>query len=91
MTARKTRTFKSGNSVALRLPKALGVEAGIEMTVREECGRYIVEPAERKPKTIDLTGIEGAAPWLKPHERYDFDDLPREWDLLGDGSPGGGH
>jgi len=89
MTVRKTRTFKSGNSVALRLPKALGVEPGVEMIVREERGRYIVEPAERKPKTIDLTGIEGAALWLKPHERYDFDDLPRDWYLLGDGSRGG--
>lgn len=89
MAARKTRTFKSGNSIALRLPKALGVEAGIEMTVREERGRYILEPAERKPNTIDLTGIEGAAPWLKPHERYDFDDLPREWHVLGDDGRGG--
>ena len=66
MTARKTRTFKSGNSVALRLPKALGIEPGIEMTVREERGRYIVEPAEQKPQRIDLTGIYGSGAGLRP-------------------------
>ena len=30
------KTFKSGNSVALRLPKALGVKEGIEMKLRED-------------------------------------------------------
>jgi antitoxin VapB len=63
---KKTKTFKSGNSVAVRLPKALGVEPGVEMTVREERGRYIVEPVEQKPKKIDLTGIYGAGAGLKP-------------------------
>ena len=63
---RKTKTFKSGNSVAVRLPKALGVEAGVEMTVREERGRYIVEPVKPEPRKIDLTGIYGAGAGLKP-------------------------
>ena len=85
---KKTKTFKSGNSVAVRLPKALGVAPGVEMTVREERGRYIVERVEPKPQTIDLTGIEDAAPWLEPLESYDFEDLPREWNLL-EGRSGG--
>jgi antitoxin VapB len=79
-----TKTFKSGNSVAVRLPKSLGVEAGIEMIVREERGRYIVEPVEAKPKKIDLTGIAGSMPWLKPltREEREFEDSPRDWHLL---------
>jgi antitoxin VapB len=83
---KKTRTFKSGNSVAVRLPKALGVEAGVEMTVREERGRYIVEPSEEPVigKKIDLSGIYGSLPpgsiRLEPEE---YEDLPREWHLLG--------
>jgi antitoxin VapB len=78
----KTRTFKSGNSVALRLPKALGIPAGKEMRVREERGRYIVEPIEEKPKKIDLTGIYGSCPDLRPFtsEERDFDPSPRVWD-----------
>lgn len=79
-----TKTFKSGNSVAVRLPKALGVPAGTEMRVREERGRYILEPVEEQPKRIDLTGIYGSIPGLKPltREEREFEDLPREWHLL---------
>ena len=79
-----TRTFKSGNSVAVRLPKSLGVEPGTEMTVREERGRYIVEPVTPEPKKIDLTGIAGSIPWLKPftREEREFEESPRDWHLL---------
>lgn len=81
---KKTKTFKSGNSVAVRLPKSLGVEAGVEMTVREERGRYIVEPVTPEPKKIDLTGIAGSIPWLKPftREEREFEESPRDWHLL---------
>lgn len=81
----KSRTFKSGNSVAVRLPKALGIEAGVEMTVRTEHGRVIIEPVKAEPRMIDLTGIAGAIPWLKPIVREDFDDSPRDWHLLAKG------
>ena len=75
-----TRTFKSGNSVAVRLPKALGVREGTEMRVREEQGKYILEPVEKEER-IDLTGIYGAAPGLKPLERLEM--APRELDWEG--------
>jgi antitoxin VapB len=78
-----TRTFKSGNSVAVRLPKALNVEPGVEMTVREERGRYIVEPVEQPAKTIDLTGIFGSCPWLKPLTPEERIMEPRELDWEG--------
>lgn len=77
-----TKTFKSGNSIAVRLPKSLGVEAGTEMRVREEQGKYVLEPVIKEPRKIDLTGIVGSMPWLKPLPREDFDDLPRDWHLL---------
>ena len=83
MTEYRAKTFKSGNSVALRLPKGLGLTEGLEMTVREEHGRYIVEPIDAPKKKIDLTGIAGSMPWLKPLPREDFDDSPRDWHLLG--------
>ena len=35
MTEYRAKTFKSGNSVALRVPKGLGIDEGIEMKVRE--------------------------------------------------------
>jgi antitoxin VapB len=82
-----TKTFKSGNSVAVRLPKVLGVAPGIEMTVREDRGRYIVEPAEEggARQKIDLSAVYGSIADLQPIEREDkdYEDIPREWHLLG--------
>ena len=73
----KTRTFKSGNSVAVRLPKALGVAAGTEMRVREEHGRYVLEPVASQGRRIDLSGIFGSIPGLA---RQPFDGRKRDWD-----------
>ncbi len=82
----RAKTFKSGNSVALRLPKGLGIVEGREMKVREEQGRYIVEPidASEPKKKIDLSAIAGSMPWLQliVREEDEYDDLPREWQLL---------
>jgi len=79
---RTSRTFKSGNSVALRLPKSLGIEAGVEMTVREDRGRFIVEPVQVGSRKIDLTGIAGSIPWLKPltSEDREFEDRELDWE-----------
>lgn len=62
----RAKIFKSGNSVALRLPKALGLKEGSEMVLREESGKFEFEPVAASPKKIDLTGIYGSIPGLKP-------------------------
>jgi antitoxin VapB len=79
-----TKTFKSGNSIAVRLPKALGIPAGVEMRVREDHGKYVLEPVESEPRLIDISKFAGKAPWLKPltREEREFDESPRDWDLL---------
>lgn len=82
----RAKTFKSGNSIALRLPKALGIKEGVEMKVRAEQGRYVVEPVEEPKKRIDLSRIWGKGAGLKPlkPEDREFDgDIPRLWHLLG--------
>lgn len=73
-----TRVFKSGNSVAVRLPKSLGVKEGTEMRVREEQGRYLLEPIEPPKRKIDVSKFWGKAPWLKPltPEQREFQDRP---------------
>ncbi len=76
MTEYRAKTFKSGNSVALRLPKGLGLTEGREMTVREEQGRYIVEPVDAPAKRIDLTGIYGSVRGLT---RLPFEHKERAW------------
>ena len=77
----RSKTFKSGNSVALRLPKGLGIVEGREMTVREEQGRYIVEPAEPERKTIDVSFLDGRSLGLKPLQPEDrlFEERELDW------------
>jgi antitoxin VapB len=79
----RAKVFKSGNSVALRLPKALGLKEGDEMLVREERGKFAFEPAKVKPDRIDLTGIYGSCPGLKPLSPEERIMEPRELDWEG--------
>lgn len=76
-----TKAFKSGNSVALRLPKRLGILPGTEMRIREEDGRYIVEPVDRPKRKFDVDAIWGTAPWLKPLKPEDrlFEERELDW------------
>ena len=78
----RAKVFKSGNSLALRLPKALGLAEGAEMMLREEHGRYIVEPVDKPKQKINLDGLWGSIPGLEPLtlEERTFEDSPRVWD-----------
>ena len=62
--------------------KALGIKEGTEMSVREERGRYIVEPVEKTGRKIDLTGIAGSLPGI---ERLPFEERIRDWKAPGRG------
>ncbi len=75
----RAKVFKSGNSVALRLPKALGLNDGDEMMLREEGGKFAFEPAPVEAKRIDLTGIYGSCPGFKPVERLDAESRELDW------------
>ena len=78
----RAKTFKSGNSLALRLPKALGLREGEEMILREDRGKFAFEPAPVEGKKIDLTGIAGSIPWLKPltREEREFEERELDWE-----------
>lgn len=77
------KTFKSGNSVALRLPKGLGVPEGTEVRmVREEHMLFRVEPLSAPKRKIDISKFWGTVPELeliKPEDRI-FEPSPRPWD-----------
>jgi len=78
----RAKVFKSGNSVALRLPKALGLKEGEEMRIlREDRSGFKVEPVEAPERKIDLTGIWGIMPDAQPltAEEREFDEPPRAW------------
>jgi antitoxin VapB len=73
----RAKIFRSGNSVALRLPKALGLKEGSEMLLRERAGKFEFEPVATVPKKIDLTGIYGSIPGLT---RMPFEERELDWD-----------
>ena len=72
----RAKVFKSGNSLALRLPKALGLEEGAEMVVREMQQGYRLEPVEKPRAKLDVDRFWGKAKGLKLPERRDFDEPP---------------
>lgn len=74
----RAKVFKSGNSLALRLPKALGVTEGTEMVLREDQSRFTFEPADTSGRKLDISGFAGKAPWLKPIARdlREFEERP---------------
>lgn len=77
-----TKVFKSGNSMAVRLPASFGAVAGTPVEVREEQGRWIVEAPTQVRRTIDISGFAGKAPGLQPAPREDFDERTLDWHLL---------
>lgn len=72
----RAKVFKSGNSLALRLPKELGMKEGSTMVVREERAGFIVEPEEAPKRKIDVSGFAGMLPGFKPAPREDFEERP---------------
>lgn len=74
----RAKVFKSGNSLALRLPKELGMKEGATMVLREERAGFVVEPEDAPRKKIDISGFAGKAPGLKPlpPEYKEFEERP---------------
>ena len=79
----KAKVFKSGNSLALRLPAGLGLTAGMEMNLRVEDGEHFTfEPAERPKRKFNVEKVWGSATGLeliKPEDRL-FSDRRLLWD-----------
>jgi antitoxin VapB len=72
----RAKIFKSGNSLAMRLPKELGLKDGATMILREERNEFVFKPADEPRKTIDISGFAGKLPGFKPAPRLDFEERP---------------
>ena len=81
----RAKVFKSGNSLALRLPKALGLQEGLEMELElTPGGAYSLRRADAPKRKIDGSKWMGKAPWLKeltPEER-ELEHRELDWHLL---------
>jgi antitoxin VapB len=83
MNAVSSKTFKSGNSVALRLPRALGIGADVEMRIEKEGDILVVRPARdataEKAKVRRLAAALAALPApgeVQPREPIEFPERP---------------
>lgn len=73
----RVKVFKSGNSLALRLPKALGLVAGMEMELSiTPDGGYMLKRIEPLKAKLDISGFWGKCPGLKLAPREDFEERP---------------
>jgi antitoxin VapB len=82
--SKTTKTFKSGNSVAVRLPAALGIEPGVEVRVSEERGRYVIEPVAAPKRKFNIDKVWGCAAgsgmqFIKDEDRV-FEHRPLLWE-----------
>lgn len=74
---RRVKVFKSGNSLAVRMPSGLGLEAGMELELTlKPGGGYLLDPIAPVRRKIDISGFAGKLPGFKPAPRRDFDDRP---------------
>lgn len=79
------KSFKSGNSVAMRMPVALGVEPDREWLIRkEEDGRIIIEAKDKPKRKFNIDKVRGCAigsglQLIKPEDRV-FDERQLVWD-----------
>lgn len=72
------KSFKSGNSVAIRMPAALGIKPDREWSVIEDEGELVIREKPAPKRRIDVSGFAGKAPWLKllPRELREFEERP---------------
>lgn len=78
------KSFKSGNSVAIRMPAELGIEPGNEWTVELQGGKLVLEQKPKAKRKFNIDKVLGCAigsglQFIKPEDRV-FEERPLLWD-----------
>ena len=85
MSVIETKTFKSGNSVAVRLPRELGIAAGTPVTIEKSGAGLRIVPVLSKAEILErnrrMVDALRALPPVRPEdrekrERLKFPDRP---------------
>lgn len=76
----KAKTFKSGNSVALRLPKAMGFEEGDEVRVVPHSDGSYSFWKESDAKKVFMSLYGSMSPGFMKDGRGDIEQDDRSWD-----------
>ncbi|OYW48860.1 MAG: hypothetical protein B7Y36_00230 [Novosphingobium sp. 28-62-57] len=75
----RTKVFRSGNSLAVRIPAGTKLSAGMEMDLLVEDGQFLsYEPVEQPKRMFNIAKVAGSATSLKPIRPEDriFEDRP---------------
>lgn len=73
----RTKVFKSGNSLAVRIPTGTDLKPGMEMELTVEDGVILaLKPIEAPKRKIDISGFAGKAPGIRLSPREDFEERP---------------
>lgn len=81
------KSFKSGNSVAIRMPAGLGIEPDREWVIaRDGDGDLVLRPKEKPKRKFNIQKVWGSAkgadlPFIKDEDRV-FDERALLWDDL---------
>ena len=76
-----TKTFKSGNSVALRLPKALGLVEGDEVIICPHADGTFSFWKESDAKKVFMSLYGSMSPGFMKDGRGDIEQDDRAWDI----------
>jgi antitoxin VapB len=79
----KTKIFKSGNSLAVRIPAGTRLTAGMEMDLVVEDGQFLsYEPADQPKRMFNIAKVAGSATNLRKIEPGDrlFEERSLRWD-----------
>lgn len=62
----RTKIFKSGNSLAVRIPAGTALKAGMEMELTVENGQFLsYDPVEAPKRKFNIAKVAGSATSLK--------------------------
>lgn len=78
----RTKVFKSGNSLAVRVPAGTNLTAGMEMDLTIEDGVFLsFEPVDQPKRKFDITKVAGSAQSLQPIADDDrlFEERELDW------------
>ena len=78
------KSFKSGNSVAIRIPAALGIEPEREWSVEFRDGDLVLHPKEKAKRKFNIDKVRGCAigsglQFIRDEDRL-FEERPLLWD-----------
>jgi antitoxin VapB len=74
----KTKIFKSGNSLAVRIPAGTDLVAGMEMELVIDHGQFLsYEPVDKPKRKFNIAKVAGSGKGLKYIDRGDRSFEPR--------------